>query len=143
MFLLAVHYLYNRLQDIEEKDWDKFVLSYDNMCNLCKMHAAKEDLPLPAPYHKMWLKVTKVIDRLHLRNHKNPSCRRIFSPEPLKERFPGLNTPVAEQAVTWSDLFKMRCHNPISYFIIIEWLCVEIDTHPSAIKPNAPKSCQK
>ena len=118
MFLLAVHYLYNRLQDVEEKDWDKFMLSYDNMCNLCKMHAAKEDLPLPAPYDKMWLTVTKVIDRLHLRNHKNPNCRKIFSPEPLKERFPELNTPVAEQTFTWSAWFKkILCAMPQSHFL--------------------------
>lgn len=118
VFLLALHYLYNRLQDVDEKDWDKFVLSYDNMCNLCKMHATKEDLPLPAPYDKMWLKVAKVSDHLHLRNHKNPSCQKIFSPESLKERFPELNIPVAEQTFTWSARFKkILCAMPQSYFL--------------------------
>ena len=66
VFLLATHYLHRRLKDIPEDKWEEFILSYDNMCNVCKMHCAQEPLPLEPPFDTMWLKITKVIDRLHL-----------------------------------------------------------------------------
>ena len=77
MFLLAIHYLYRRLKDIPEEQWENFILSYDNMCNVCRMVGAKKPLPLEPPFDKMWFKITKVIDRLHLRNHKNKLCHEI------------------------------------------------------------------
>ena len=105
-FLLAVHYLYLRLKNVPPTQWPDFNLSYDNMCNVDKMKAAKEALPLEAPYDKLWLSVTKVIDLLHLQNHKNEQCHKIFNPEVLKIKFPKLNTPVAEQTFIWASRFK-------------------------------------
>lgn len=54
----------------------------------------------------MWLKIKKVIDRLHLKNHKNPDCAKNFSAEPLTEIYPNLNTMVAEQTFTWASRYK-------------------------------------
>ncbi|KAK3707806.1 hypothetical protein QZH41_011972, partial [Actinostola sp. cb2023] len=92
VFLLSIHYLHTRLKDVPENQWEKFILSYDNMCNLCNMRAARQPLPLPKPYDELWLKIKKVIDRLHLRNHKNPKCHIEYSSEPLKLEYPDLNT---------------------------------------------------
>ena len=118
VFLLAIHYLYRRLQHIPEEQWENFILSYDNMCNVCKMVCTKKPSPLEPPYDKMWLKITKVIDRLHLRNHKNKLCHELYNPEPLKEKYPNLNTPVAEQVFTWSARFKKNlCAMPQERFL--------------------------
>ena len=117
VFLLAVHSLYNRLKNVEEKYWEEMILSYDNMCNVCRMVSTKKPLPLPAPYDQIWLKITKVIDRLHLRNHKK-RCHEEFSPEPLKVKYPQLNTPVAEQTFTWAARFKkILCAMPQERFL--------------------------
>ena len=118
VFLLAIHYLYRRLKDVPEEEWEEFILSYDNMCNVRRMLCARQPLPLNPPFDKLWLKVTKVIDRLHLRNHKNKQCHEIFSPEPFKEKNPHLNTPVAEQVFTWSARFKkILCAMPQERFL--------------------------
>ena len=74
-----------------EEQWEDFILSYDNMCNLDKLRVAKKPLPLPKPYHKIWLKVRKIVDRLQMRNHKNPECCLKYGSDDLKEKLPSLN----------------------------------------------------
>lgn len=108
MFLLTLHYLYERLKNVPEDKWEEFILSYDNMCNLCKMRSAQSPLPLPKPYDELWIKITNVIDRnrLHLRNHKGKKCKQEFSSEPLQEKNPDLNTIMAEQTLVWASRFK-------------------------------------
>ena len=106
VFLLMLHYLYERLKNVPEEEWPNFILSYDNMCNLCKLRGARANLPLPKPYDLLWQKITKVIDRLHLRNHKNELCHKLYSAEPLKAKCPDLNTMVAEQTFAWSARYK-------------------------------------
>ena len=96
-----------------EEQWEEFILSYDKMCNLDKLRVAKKPLPLPEPYDKIWLKVRKIVDRLHMRNHKNPECRVKYGSDDLKEKFPSLNTPVAEQVFVWASRFKrIMCAMP-------------------------------
>ena len=93
-------------------------MSYDNMCNVCKMIAAKNPLPLQEPYNMVWQKITKVIDLLHLRNHRDPKCKKDFSPAVLKEKFPRLNTLVAEQTFVWAARFKkILCAMPQKHFL--------------------------
>lgn len=88
------------------------------MCNVCKMIAAKSPLPLQEPYNMVWQKITKVIDLLHLRNHRDPKCKKDFSPAVLKEKFPRLNTPVAEQTFVWAARFKkILCAMPQKHFL--------------------------
>ena len=45
---------------VPEDKWQSIIVSYDNMCQLDGMKAAKAPLPLPPPYNEMWLKVQKV-----------------------------------------------------------------------------------
>ncbi|KAJ7386008.1 hypothetical protein OS493_012341 [Desmophyllum pertusum] len=119
-FLLAVHYLYLRLKNVPPTQWPDFNLSYDNMCNVDKMKAAKEALPLEAPYDKLWLSVTKVIDLLHLQNHKNEQCHKLFNPEVLKIKFPKLTHQSQNRLSYGFSIQKFfRCHakEPLSVLL--------------------------
>ena len=69
------------LQAMEET-----VLAYDNMCHLDALHISRKDFPLPVPFNKMWQKVGKVIDRLHLQNHKDPKCKIMYNPDSFCRR---------------------------------------------------------
>ena len=53
-------WLYDVLKDIPPDKWSDVVISYDNMCHLDGLKAAKQPLPLPPPYSNMWTAVTKV-----------------------------------------------------------------------------------
>ena len=80
------------------------MLVYDNMCHLNSLHAAQKDLPLPAPFDKMWQSVEKVIDRLHLQNHKDPSCKVNYNPGNILSK--SFNTMAAEQVNVWTSRLK-------------------------------------
>ena len=56
--------------------WKDVVVAYDNniMCQLDSLKAARNDLPLEAPFDKMWKSITKIIDHdLHIQNHSDPN----------------------------------------------------------------------
>ena len=76
------------------------------MCNLDNMKVARQPLPLQQPFDKLWLLIRKVIDRLHLRNHKKSKCKEDYNPDLLPETDGKLNTLVAEQTFVWAGRFK-------------------------------------
>ncbi|XP_074625879.1 uncharacterized protein LOC141884088 isoform X2 [Acropora palmata] len=118
VFLITLQYLLKRLEGIPESQWEDVVVSYDNMCNLDKLRVAKKQLPLPEPYNLMWLKVRKIVDRLHMRNHIDPRCKITYGSDDLKEKYPHLNTPVAEQTFIWAGRFKkIMCAMPKRRFL--------------------------
>ena len=92
----VVRLMYLELKNVPEDDLEEamenYILCYDNMCQLDSLKAAKEELPLPPPYHMMWRNITKIIDRLHLANHKNPQCKELYSADNALP--PGYNTMV-------------------------------------------------
>ena len=90
-------------EDEQETFIENYILSYDNICHLDSLKAAKEDLPFPEPYNKMWKKIKKVIDRLHIANHKDPRCQEQYHPDSIPEAY---NTMVAEQTFAWFSRFK-------------------------------------
>ena len=45
------------------------------MCNLDKLRAVKKRLPFPELHNLMWLKVWKIVYRLHIKNNKNPDLK--------------------------------------------------------------------
>ena len=47
-------------------------LVYDNMCHMDSLKISIVDIPLQSPFNEAWKLVSKVIDRLHLRNHVDP-----------------------------------------------------------------------
>ena len=87
------------------------VLSYDNMCNVDRMKITKKDLPFPPPLDKAWGNIGKVIDRLHLRNHKDPRCKKEFdSDKKINKEY---NSMAAEQTFVWASRFKkIACAMP-------------------------------
>ena len=80
------------------------------MCNLDKIAACQNELPLPEPYNTMWFEINKVIDGLHLRNHKGEHCHSKYNPSKIAETHPELegtaNTMAAEQTFVWLSRFK-------------------------------------
>lgn len=89
----------------------KIVLAYDNMCNVDGLKIASTKLPLIEPLDEMWHLITKVIDRLHIRNHKQIKCKTVYNPEgKIPNEF---NTMAAEQTFSWaSRLKRIACAMP-------------------------------
>ena len=72
-----------------------------HMINVDGMNAAKTNLPLPAPYNKIWQSVSKIIDVFHFNNHIREDCKIKYNPRLLKEVHPNFNTQVCEQTFSW------------------------------------------
>ena len=114
VFLFVVSWLYCRLRDVPKSEWKDLFLAYDNMCNLNRLLAARQPLPLPEPYSSMWQDISKIIDDLHISNHKNPECRRLYGPQLFDERFGTRfkkNTMAAEQTFSWLVRFKKQANS--------------------------------
>ena len=109
VFLITIQWLLSILKNLPESEWEKTVLAYDNMCHLDGLRAAQEDLPLLAPFNKMWFNVTKIIDSLHIKNHKDPKCQLLYNPKRVKEENPHFNLMCAEQTFAWLSRFKRIC----------------------------------
>ena len=125
VFLITLQYLLKRMEGIPESQWEEVVVSYDKMCNLDKLRVAKKQLPFPEPYNLMWFKVQKIVDRLHMRNHKDPRCKITHGSDDLKEKYPHLNTPVAEQTFIWAGRFrKIMCAMPKRRFLFFYYRMV-------------------
>ncbi len=50
--------------------------------------------------------MTKIIDSLHISNHKDVSCREKYDPGILKKEIREGNTMAAEQTFVWLSRFK-------------------------------------
>ena len=97
-----------------EEEWGDLFVVYDNMCQLNRLLAARNELPLEAPYNRMWLRVSKIIDGLHVANHKNGACRRDYGPDHFSQRFGeqfAKNTMVAEQTFSWLGKFRKQANS--------------------------------
>ena len=82
---------------IKPEELDSIYLAYD-MCNLCCLKVARKPLVLKAPLGRGWLRINKIIDSFHLRNHIHPECHTSFSPQKL--------TQASEQTFVWMARFK-------------------------------------
>ena len=106
MFIIIISWLLEILKERPESEWKEVILCYDNMCHLDALKAAQNDLPLDAPYHKMWKKVTKIIDSLHIRNHTDTKCLATYHPKQVKDSHLTYNLMCAEQIFIWLSRFK-------------------------------------
>ena len=68
------------------------------------MKTAKEDLPFEAPFNKLWISISKIIDVFHLKNHKRTECHSKYNPKAL-ETHPTFNTQACEQTFSWLGRF--------------------------------------
>ena len=105
VFFIVLTWLIALLQSsVKPEEVQSIYLAYDNMCNLCRLKVARKPLPLKPPLDRAWLRMNKIIDSFHLRNHVNPECHTTFSPQTLKEIHPNANTQAGEQTfVGWQD----------------------------------------
>ncbi len=116
-FLQMITYLKSVLKGIPSEQWSNFGLAYDNMYHLNDLKAARVKLPsdeFPAPFDEMWLRITKIIDGLHIRNHKQ-DCQVKYAPEKLRKLHPdcSLNKMATEQTFVWLSQFKkLLCAMP-------------------------------
>ena len=81
------------------EEWKKIIVSYDNMCHLNNLRVAKQLLPLHGDLKYIWLDVNKIIDSLHLSNHKDDRCKVTY--DPAKMLSDGMNTMSCEQTFAW------------------------------------------
>jgi hypothetical protein len=119
-FLITVLWLYGKFKDCKEsgmsdeailEEMRSTCLAYDNMCHLDSLLVSKDDLPLPKPFDKAWKSIGKVIDRLHLRNHVDPKCKRLYNPDDVIPS--NFNTMACEQTFIWASRFKkVMCAMP-------------------------------
>ena len=106
VFIITLQWLFHVLKDRPESEWKNVILCYDNMCHLDGMRVAQMPLPLEPPWNNMWTSVTKIIDSLHIRNHKDEKCQTVYHPSQVKEKHPQYNLMCAEQVFTWLSRFK-------------------------------------
>ena len=75
------------------------------------LKVAKCDPPFINPLSKMWINVIKVIDWLHIRNHKDTKCKTDYNPD--NKIAVQYNTMAAEQTNVWvSRLKRIICAIP-------------------------------
>ena len=97
--------------------WKKITIAYDNMCHLNNLKVARQPLPLPGELKYIWSDVNKVIDDLHIRNHKDPTCKEKYNTDALKKENPNFNTIACEQTFAWlSRHKKILCAMPKCHF---------------------------
>ena len=71
-----------------EKIEKRRFFSYDNMCHLDDLKVAMKPLPLQGHFEHLWMDITKIIDSLHIANHKDRLCREAYNPEQLNKEHP-------------------------------------------------------
>ena len=103
VFLLVLTWLVAAFGMKNRAEWKKIIVSYDNMCHLNNLKVSKKPLPLPGDLKHIWQDVTKIIDSLHLKNHKDPRCQQ-YDPKHILE--PGMNTMSCEQTFAWLSRYK-------------------------------------
>jgi hypothetical protein len=150
VFLIVCRWLYQRLQTVPEEDWKDIFLCYDNICDLNALKAFQADLPVESPYDKMWKKISKIIDGLHIQNHIRDDCRTLYNPAKFHDRFPqktSANTMVAEQTFSWLTKYKkqMCAMNKPNQIFFMHRLCIRRNAYnfkclSESRTPLAPQS---
>ena len=127
VFVIVISWLLDVLKEGREQMEVEVILCYD-MCHLDALKAAQNDLPLDAPYNKMWKKVTKIIDLLHIKNHTNDKCLATYHPKQVKDAHPTYNLMCAEQVFSWLSRFKCIMNKTHHCFLFIELWREEMGT---------------
>lgn len=142
-FLVLILWLYRKFkplldagltaEQLDEKI-SHTVIAYDNMCHVDGLKLAKLDLPFQKPFDKMWQRVVKVIDHLHIRNHKMTNAKQFIT---LMENYLQNTTPWQQSRrmcgrVDWNASFVL-CHAFTSFFTCIDLLRGEISILSVAI----------
>ena len=94
VFLIVLMWMVRIFSQKTREERKKAIISYDNMCHLDNLRVAHEPLSLPGDLQYLWMDTRKIIDSLHIRNHKDTRCRQRYDPMPaaVKEENPKFNT---------------------------------------------------
>ena len=137
------------LANIEPDKWQEIFIAYDNMCHLDGLKAARQPLPWAAPWDKVWSSVNKIIDSLHISNHKDQRCHQLYHPSQLQDLHPNDNTMAAEQTLVWLSRFKkIVCAMPKVHHLFYLHRMVRrrnaytVHCYKKGHKPVLPKSRQ-
>ena len=105
----------------------------------------KNPLPLPGPdMPKIWKKINKCIDQLHLKNHKNKLCQVKYNPSKVKEDFPEANLMVCEQTFAWLGRFKKILNSTPkthSHFLLHRLVLARTGTQSTATRRTGNLCC--
>lgn len=104
--LLMLRFLQIHLKNVSYDDWGNFFLSYDNICHIDELKLLQKPLALPDQFSDIWLKINKVIDPLHIKNHTRLKCKELYDPEKVRVQFPEANLMCAEQTFAWMGRYK-------------------------------------
>ena len=66
----------------------------------------RRPLPLPGQLATFWDKITKVIDGVHIDNHKRKACHVDYHPSKVKDILPDANLMICEETYAWAGRFK-------------------------------------
>ena len=82
-----------------------------------RLKAFKESVPeviLPKEYANMWWKIRKIIDGLHLKNHRREDCKARYNPKQFGKVQPNVehaDTMAAEQQFSWLSKFRKQMNS--------------------------------
>ncbi|XP_055345331.1 uncharacterized protein LOC129593153 isoform X2 [Paramacrobiotus metropolitanus] len=129
VYLFIVGALYELLQDVAPEEWEKVFICYDNICQLNRLKAAAEPLPFPEPFDQLWSRVSKIVDGLHIQNHKDSKCKEKYHPSLYLKSHPTAterNTMAAEQTFSWLAKYKKQLNamNKSRQFFFIHRMAV-------------------
>lgn len=105
VFLLVLSWLVAAFGNKGREEWQKVIVSYDNMCHLNNLKVAKKPLPLPGDLQYLWLDIKKIIDTLHIKNHVDPKCQQYYNPDEVLQDT-SMNTMSCEQTFAWLSRYK-------------------------------------
>ncbi|XP_055349073.1 uncharacterized protein LOC129595962 [Paramacrobiotus metropolitanus] len=115
VLVLTLEFLYKRMQLLANHLWSKYFLCYDNMCNLCRLKALKEPLNhvLPEGYDNMFNIINKIVDGLHMSNHRREDCHVLYNPNKFSDVHPEVsrNTMAAEQTFSWLGRYRKQVNS--------------------------------
>lgn len=119
IFLLVINWLVAAFGKATRDQWKKIIISYDNMCHLNNLKVAKKPLPLPGDLQYLWLDVNKVIDSLHIHNHKDERCKSTYDPSEVLTD--GMNTMSCEQTFAWlSRYLSCLCVASVNCYFLLQ-----------------------
>ena len=138
------------LKRINPLNWCKVFVANDNMCHLDGLNAAWNLLPWPSPWDKAGMSINKIINSLHIRNHKDKSCKEKYDPALLKQELPDGNTMATEQTFVWLSRYKKNlCAMPkVHHLFYLHRMAkrrnsYSLTCYKNGKKPMLPKACNE
>ena len=104
--MIFMKFLQSELKDTDKTEWKKKYLSYDNMCNVARLHMMRKPLPLEGDMKYVWQEIQKCIDPLHISNHQRNECHVLYPPSKVTDEYPDANLMTCEQLFSWLGRFR-------------------------------------